>query len=101
MKPRLILAGAGHAHLGVLKDRGVHAHLGRTAVHITDHTLIDAQGLALLNTADGQAIGQWGPFSVQGPWLMALKDTIDRRFIRRHAAIAAASLKSSRGDYHA
>ena len=189
--------GARRRALGVLKDRGVHVHLGRRAVHITDHTLIDAQGLALpmdrvvwcsgaaapqclrhsglaldgagfiqvdahlrstshpevyaagdcaahptplpkagvyavrqgpvltqnlraalgqnraasykpqpralalLNTADGQAIGQWGPFSVQGPWVMALKDRIDRRFIRRHAAVAAASLQSTRGDHHA
>ncbi|MGQ9687120.1 MAG: FAD-dependent oxidoreductase, partial [Thiobacillaceae bacterium] len=183
--------------LGVLKDRGVQLHLGRVAAHVTDHSLVDAQGLALpmdrviwcsgaaaphclsgsglvldeagfvrvdaqlrslghpqvfaagdcaahpsplpkagvyavrqgpvlarnlraalgqgsagayrpqsralalLNTADGKAVGQWGPCSAQGAWLMALKDAIDRRFIRRHAAAAAAALHATQGDRHA
>lgn len=39
--------------------------------------------LALLATADGQAIGSWGAFSAQGRWLWRWKDRIDRAFIAR------------------
>ncbi len=39
--------------------------------------------LALLNLGDGSAIGaKWG-LSAEGRWVMALKDRIDRRFMRR------------------
>lgn len=37
--------------------------------------------LALLATADGQAIGAWGPFAARGAWLWRWKDHIDRAFI--------------------
>lgn len=189
--------GARRRARDVLLARGIHLHLGRAAVKLTDHTLIDAQGLALpmdrvvwcsgaaapacldgagldldeagfvrvdghlrslshpevhaagdcaahpsplpkagvyavrqgpvlarnlraalgqgratpyrpqpralalLNTADGRAIGQWGPFSAQGAWLMALKDAIDRRFIRRHAPVEFSAFNSTQGDRHA
>jgi selenide,water dikinase len=39
--------------------------------------------LALLNTGDGRAILSWGALAVTGRWAMALKDRIDRRFMRR------------------
>lgn len=190
-------AGARRRVLAVLKRRGVHLHLGRSAVKLTDHTLIDAQGLALpmdqvlwcsgaaapgclagsglaldergfalvdatlrsishpevyavgdcsafpnklpkagvyavrqgpvlarnlradlsgktprsyhpqrralalLNTGDGRAIGQWGPFSAEGNWLMRWKDFIDRRFIRRHSYSEPVSLPMPQGDRHA
>lgn len=38
--------------------------------------------LALLNDGDGRAILRKGPFVFEGRWCMALKDWIDRRFIR-------------------
>ncbi len=39
--------------------------------------------LALLNLGDGSALGtKWGR-SIQGRWVMKLKDLIDRRFMRR------------------
>jgi selenide,water dikinase len=39
--------------------------------------------LALLNLADGSALGaKWGR-AFEGPWVMRLKDWIDRRFMRR------------------
>lgn len=38
--------------------------------------------LALLNSGDGRAILRKGPFVFQGRWCMALKDWIDRRFMR-------------------
>lgn len=41
--------------------------------------------LALLNTADGNAIASWGPLGWQGRWVMRWKDRIDRRFISRLA----------------
>lgn len=37
----------------------------------------------LLNVGDGTAIGsKWG-VSFEGAWVMRVKDTIDRRFMRR------------------
>ena len=39
--------------------------------------------LALLNTGDGSAILCYGPLATSGRWAMALKDRIDRRFVRR------------------
>jgi selenide,water dikinase len=39
--------------------------------------------LALLNTGDGRAIFSYGSFAVSGRWAMALKDRIDRGFMRR------------------
>ncbi|EFL52532.1 pyridine nucleotide-disulfide oxidoreductase family protein [Solidesulfovibrio fructosivorans JJ]] len=38
--------------------------------------------LALLNCGDGRAILRQGPLVLEGRWCMALKDWIDRRFIR-------------------
>ena len=39
--------------------------------------------LALLATADGQAIASWGRLSARGRWLWRWKDRIDRAFITR------------------
>jgi pyridine nucleotide-disulfide oxidoreductase family protein len=39
--------------------------------------------LALLATADGQAIASWGGWSMRGRWLWRWKDRIDRSFIAR------------------
>ncbi len=44
--------------------------------------------LSLLNCGDGRAILRKGPLVLEGRWCMALKDAIDRRFIRRFAARA-------------
>jgi pyridine nucleotide-disulfide oxidoreductase family protein len=41
------------------------------------------RSLALLNTGDGSAILCYGPLATSGRWAMALKDRIDRRFVRR------------------
>jgi selenide,water dikinase len=42
--------------------------------------------LTLLNLSDGRAIGaKWGR-TIEGRWVMALKDRIDRRFVRRFQA---------------
>ncbi len=44
--------------------------------------------LTLLNLGDGQAIGgKWG-LAFEGRWVMRLKDTIDRRFMRRFQVLA-------------
>ena len=43
--------------------------------------------LTLLNLGDGTALGaKWGR-SFEGPWVMRLKDRIDRRFMRRFQAL--------------
>jgi len=41
--------------------------------------------LALLNCGDGRAILRKGPLVAEGRWCMALKDAIDRRFMRMFA----------------
>ncbi len=41
------------------------------------------RALALLNTADGRAILNYGPLAIHARWAMHLKDRIDRRFVRR------------------
>ncbi len=45
--------------------------------------------LALLDTADGQAILSYGGTSLAGRWVMALKERIDRRFVRRFRRLSA------------
>jgi NADH dehydrogenase FAD-containing subunit len=42
-----------------------------------------SRSLALLNRADGSAIGDWGPIGFAGRWAWRWKDRIDRRFIGR------------------
>jgi pyridine nucleotide-disulfide oxidoreductase family protein len=39
--------------------------------------------LSLMNTGDGRALGNWRGRAVHGRWVWWLKDTIDRRFMRR------------------
>jgi NADH dehydrogenase FAD-containing subunit len=41
------------------------------------------RSLALLNTCDGRAIFLYGRLAASGRWAMALKERIDRRFVRR------------------
>lgn len=64
----------------VLADnlRAVHDGQSLRSYRPRRHTLF------LLNTADDRAIGQWGPFSAEGAWVMRGKDFIDRRFIEKH-----------------
>jgi len=50
-----------------------------------------ARFLVLLATGDGRAIASRGPFGAAGAWAWHWKDHIDRRFIRRYAAEAAAA----------
>jgi len=44
--------------------------------------------LAILNTGDGRAIATYGGLAAEGHWVMALKDAIDRRFMRRFQRLA-------------
>ena len=39
--------------------------------------------LALVNTGDGRAMLSYGPFAITSRWAMALKDRIDRGFMKR------------------
>jgi NADH dehydrogenase FAD-containing subunit len=41
-----------------------------------------ARYLAIMNSGDGRAILRWGPLVAEGAWCMALKEWIDRRFMR-------------------
>lgn len=40
--------------------------------------------MKLLNTGDGNAIGEYNGFSFSGPWAMTLKDRIDGRFMKMY-----------------
>ena len=42
-----------------------------------------SRALALLNTADGRAILNYGAVAMHGRWAWRLKDLVDRRFVRR------------------
>jgi len=46
--------------------------------------------LYLLNTGDGSAIFSYGPWAVEGRWVLRLKHGIDRRWIAMHAVRALA-----------
>lgn len=46
--------------------------------------------LYLLNTGDGSAILSYGPLSAGGRWVLALKHRIDKAWIAKYAALAAA-----------
>jgi selenide,water dikinase len=43
-----------------------------------------ARSLALLATADGHAIGAYGPLAFAGAWVYRWKNRIDRRFVARY-----------------
>lgn len=40
--------------------------------------------LRLLNTGDGSAIGEWFGFSMEGKWVLSLKDRIDTAFVKKY-----------------
>lgn len=44
------------------------------------------RALALLSAGERYAIGSWGPFSWEGPWVSDWKDRIDRGFVSRFGA---------------
>jgi selenide,water dikinase len=44
--------------------------------------------LCLMNTADGQAILNYGPFTWQSRWARRLKDRIDRAWVMKHTQFA-------------
>jgi selenide,water dikinase len=48
--------------------------------------------LALLNTGDGKAVLSYGKFAVWTRWAMALKDRIDRSFMRRFQRLEATGM---------
>jgi len=44
--------------------------------------------LKLINSGDGQAIGEYGPLSVRSRWMWKLKDWIDSRFMDKYQTYA-------------
>lgn len=42
------------------------------------------RALYLLSAGDKDAVGVWGPFVFDGPWVWRWKDRIDRQFVRRY-----------------
>ncbi|SDB69716.1 FAD-dependent oxidoreductase [Belnapia rosea] len=47
------------------------------------------RALALIGTADGEAIALWGRFALRGAWAWWLKRRIDRRWVTRFAELPA------------
>jgi selenide,water dikinase len=42
------------------------------------------RALALIGTGDREAVAVWGPLALKGRWLWTLKESIDRRWMRRY-----------------
>ncbi len=83
--PPLPKAGVFAVRMGPVLSRNLRAALQRQP-----GTTYSPQRryLALLSTADGRAIGAWGPLALEGAWLWRWKDHIDRGFLRRFASPA-------------
>lgn len=56
------------------------------------------QWLAILNLADGRAIGWRGQRSVTGRWVFQLKDQIDRRFMAKFSTNLPSDMPDAAGD---
>jgi selenide,water dikinase len=78
--PHTPKAGVHAVRQGPLITYNIRARVLGQPLH---HYRPQSDFLALLNLGDGSALGtKWGR-SVQGRWVMRLKDLIDRRFMRR------------------
>lgn len=76
-------AGVFAVHMGPVLSRNLRARLGSGEEAAPYRPR--RRFLSLLSTADGRAIGAFGPWSMEGRWLWRLKDWIDRRFVARYA----------------
>lgn len=54
------------------------------------------ESLALLNTSDGQALGSWRGLALHSSAVLAVKDRIDRRFMRRFQRLAGGTVAGPR-----
>ena len=54
--------------------------------------------LCLMNTTDGEAILNYGPFATKGRWVRRLKDRIDRAWIAKFTSIAPMSPPETEGE---
>ena len=79
--PGLAKAGVYAVRQGTVVARNLRAALtGLPLRHYTPQR----DFLSLLNLGDGRSVGaKWG-FTIEGRWVMKLKDWIDRRFVRRY-----------------
>ena len=73
-------AGVFAVRMGPVLSHNLRASLGQGELQ-TYHP--QRRYLALLATADEQAIGAWGPWSARGRWVWRWKDHIDRAFLAR------------------
>ncbi len=80
--PRLPKSGVNAVRQGPVLAHNVGVALG-TGPSKPAFFRPDTRALALLNTGDGAAIASWSGLAFTGRWAMALKDRIDRRFMRR------------------
>jgi NADH dehydrogenase FAD-containing subunit len=68
----------------VLRDNLLAGLQGRAP---SRHVPAPSRHLSLINTADNRAILSYGDLGLEGRWVMLLKNTLDRRFMRRLAAL--------------
>jgi pyridine nucleotide-disulfide oxidoreductase family protein len=73
-------AGVTAVRQGPVLSRNLRAALSGSAV---EPFVPRRRQLALLATADSQAIASWGAWSARGAWVWRWKDRIDRAFIAR------------------
>ena len=80
-------AGVYAVRMGPVLSRNLRAALGvgEPVAYVPQRRV-----LSLLSTGDGSAIASWGRWSTKGRWVWWLKDRIDRAFVQRYAAVAAA-----------
>ena len=84
------LAGAGSLTVALAEARPVRllppptAEADRLRLRVQQVPLpTPTEAVVLARTGDGRAILSWGQVAAAGRWAMALKDRIDRRFMRR------------------
>jgi NADH dehydrogenase FAD-containing subunit len=98
--PHIFAAGDVAARADrVLAHSGVHAVFAGPVLAANLRSLLTGQtprkayhprwnSLYLLNTGDGRAIASYGPLAAEGRWVLALKHSIDKRWIAKYAALA-------------
>lgn len=84
--PRLPHAGVHAVRQGPVLARNLAAALAGTGGFRNFRPRTES--LALLNTADGRALGSWRGLALHSGAVLAVKDRIDRRFMRRFQRLA-------------
>ena len=79
-KPPLPKAGVYAVRMGPILAHNLLAAIKNLPLQ---KYLPQRRNLALIGSADGSAVADWGAFSWQGDWIWRIKQFIDRRFVAR------------------